>query len=100
MAGTARDLGLFNLSVDRKLRGCDRVALQVRDVMTAVHVKERASMIKGRTGKPLRLEMTETIRQSLRRWIRDPEMIGREFLWPSRIDGSPHLSTRQGARIV
>ena len=38
MAGTARDLGLFNLSVDRKLRGCDRVALQVRDVMTAVHV--------------------------------------------------------------
>jgi integrase len=100
MAGNTRDLALFNMAVDGKLRGCDLVALRVRDVFVAGHVKERASMIQRKTGKPVRFEITETTRQSLERWIRDPEMIGLEFLWPSRIHGSPHLSTRQCARIV
>jgi integrase len=75
-------------------------ALRVRDVFAAGHVKERASMIQSKTGKPVRFEITEITRLSLKRWIRDPEMIGREFLWPSRVHGSPHLSIRQYARIV
>ncbi len=57
-------------------------------------------MIQRKTGKPVRFEITETTRESLERWIRDPEMIGLEFLWPSRIQGSPHLSMRQCARIA
>jgi site-specific recombinase XerC len=100
MAGNTRDLALFNMAVDSKLRGCDLVALRVRDVFAAGHVKERASMVQSKTGKPVRFEITETTRQSLDCWIRDPEMLGVEFLWPSRIHGSPHLSTRQYARIV
>lgn len=100
MACNARDLALFNMAVDSKLRGCDLVALRVRDVFAAGHVKERASMIQSKTGKPVRFEITETTRQSLDRWIRNPEMIGLEFLWPSHIHGSPHLSTRQYARTV
>lgn len=100
MAGNARDLALFNMAVDSKLRGCDLVGLRVRDVFAAGRVKERASVIQSKTGKPVRFEITETTRLSLERWIRDPEMIGLEFLWPSRIHGSPHLSTRQYARIV
>jgi integrase len=83
-----------------KFRGCDLVALRVRDVSAAGHVKERASMIQSKTGKPVRFEITEITRLSLERWIRDPEMIGREFFWPSRVHGSPHLSIRQYARIV
>lgn len=100
MAGNTRDLTLFNMAVESKLRGCDLVALRVRDVFAAGHVNERASMVQSKTGKPVRFEITETTRQSLDRWIRDPEMLGVEFLWPSRIHGSPHLSTRQYARIV
>jgi integrase len=100
MAGNARDLALFNMAVDSKLRGCDLVSLRVRDVFAAGRVKERTSMIQSKTGKPVRFEITETTRVSLDRWISDPEMIGFEFLWPSRIHGSPHLSTRQYARIV
>lgn len=100
MAGNARDLALFNMAVDSKLRGCDLVGLRVRDVFVAGRVKERASVIQSKTGKPVRFEITETTQLSLERWIRDPEMIGLEFLWPSRIHGSPHLSTRQYARIV
>lgn len=100
MADNLRDLALFNLAVDSKLRGCDLVALRVRDVFVAGRVKERTSMVQSKTGKPVRFEITETTRLSLERWIRDPEMLGIDFLWPSRIHGSPHFSTRQYARIV
>ncbi len=99
-AGNLRDLALFNLAVDSKLRGCDLVALRVRDVHAAGRVKERASMIQSKTGKPVRFEITEATRQSLECWIRNSEMIGLDFLWPSRIHDSPPLSTRQYARIV
>lgn len=100
MADNKRDLALFNMAVDSKLRGCDLVCLRVRDVFVAGRVKERASMTQSKTGKPVKFEITETTRQSLDRWIADPEMIGVEFLWPSRLHGSPHLSTRQSARIL
>jgi len=100
MADNPRDLALFNMAVDSKLRGYDLIALRVRDVFAAGRVKERASMIQSKTGRPVRFEITETTRLSLEHWIRDPEMIGLDFLWPSRIHGSLHLSTRQYARIV
>lgn len=100
MANNARELALFNMTVDSKLRGCDLVGLRVRDVLAAGRVKERTSIIQSKTGKPVRLEITETTRLSLERWIHDPEMRGLEFLWPSRIHGSPHLPARQYARIV
>lgn len=57
-------------------------------------------MTQSKTGKPVRFEITETARQSLERWIADPEMIGSEYLWPSRLHASQHLSTRQYARIL
>ena len=63
-------------------------------------MKERAAMIQSKTGKPVRFEITESTRQSLKRWIADPEMGSVEFLWPSRLRDSPHLSTRQYARIL
>lgn len=50
MAGNARDLALFNMAVDSKLRGCDLVALRVRDVFAGGRVKERTSMIQSKTG--------------------------------------------------
>ena len=100
MACNARDLALFNMAVDSKLRGCDLVTIRVTDVFAAGHAKERASIVQSKTGKPVRFEITETTRLSLERWVSDPEMTGLEFLWPSRLHGSPHLSTRQYARIV
>ena len=100
MAGNKCDLALFNMAVDSKLRGCDLVRLEVDDVHAAGRVRERASMIQSKTGKPVRFEITETTRLSIERWISNPEMKGLEFLWPSRIHGGPHHSTRQYARIV
>jgi site-specific recombinase XerC len=100
MAGNARDLALFNMAVDSKLRGCDLVSIRVTDVFAAGHAKERASIVQSKTGKPVRFEITETTRLSLEQWVSDTQMTGLEFLWPSRLHGSPHLSTRQYARIV
>ncbi len=57
-------------------------------------------MTQSKTRQSVRLEITKTMRRSLERWIADPEMIGTEFLWPSQIHGSPHLSTHLYARIL
>jgi site-specific recombinase XerC len=72
----------------------------VNDVYAAGRVKERASVTQSKTRKPVRFEITEITRLSVERWIKDPEMIGCEYLWPSRLHASPHLSTRQYARIM
>lgn len=83
MADNLRDLALFNMAVDSKLRGCDLVCLKVRDVFAAGKVKERASVTQSMTGKPVRFEITETTRQSLERWIGDPEMLGWSISGPA-----------------
>lgn len=100
MADNKRDLALFNMAIDCKLRGCDLVCLKVNDVYAAGRVKERTSVTQSKTRKPVRFEITETTRLSVERWIKDPEMLGCEYLWPSRVHASPHLSTRQYARIM
>ena len=100
MADNARDLALFNMAIDSKLRGCDLVRLKVRDVFAAGRVRERSSITQRKTGQPVRFEITEPTRQSLERWIANPEMLGADFLWPSRFRKSPLLSTRQYARIL
>ncbi len=100
MADNPRDLALFNMAIDSKLRGCDLVRLRVTDVFAAGRVRERASTTHRKTAQPVRFEITELTRQSLERWIANPEMLGAEFLWPSRFHESPHLSTRQYTRIL
>ncbi len=62
MADNSRDLALFNMAVDSKLHGCDLVCLRVRDVFAAGSVRERASMIQSKAGKPVRFETSETAR--------------------------------------
>lgn len=95
-----RDLALFNLAIDSKLRGCDLVKLKVADVYAAGQVRERASIIQSKTQKPVRFEITEGTRKTLMRWMDEPLMIGSEFLWPGRFHERLHISTRQYARLV
>ncbi|RYH06368.1 tyrosine-type recombinase/integrase [Tropicimonas sp. IMCC6043] len=100
LAERHRDLALFNLAIDSKLRGCDLVKLKVADVYAAGLVKERASVIQSKTDKPVRFEISEGTRRSISQWIADPLMIGSEFLWPGRFHERLHISTRQYARLV
>ena len=100
LAGAVRDLALFNLAVDSKLRGCDLVTLRVSDVFASGAIKERVSILQSETKTPVRFEITEGTRKSLFEWIMHPAMIGHENLWPGRFHDRPHISTRQYARML
>jgi len=95
-----RDLALFNLAIDSKLRACDLVKLKVRDISHGNQITARAIVMQQKTGLPVHFEITEQTRASIYTWLEFAQLRSEDFLFPSRIHGSPHLSTRQYARIV
>ena len=95
-----RDLALFNLAIDSKLRGCDLVTLRVSDVLAGNSVKERAVIVQQKTGRPVQFELTEQTREAVNAWVVQRSLDAGMYLFPSRVHRRPHLSTRQYARIV
>ena len=100
MEKNSRELALFNLSLDSKLRGCDLVKLKVFDVAQGNRVSSRAIVMQQKTHRPVQFEITEQTRDSLASWICQAKLKSDDYLFPSRIHDSPHLSTRQYARII
>lgn len=100
MSGSARDLALFNLGIDSKLRACDLVRLRVDDVRVGVAIRDRATIVQKKTGKPVQFEIAEHSRASLERWLTQRHRGPTDYLFASRARRSPHLSTRQYARLV
>jgi len=98
--GKLRDLALFNLAIDSKLRSCDLVALRVSDVVTGGSAKERAMIVQQKTGRPVQFELTEQTREAVNAWVARRSLDAGVYLFPSRVHDRPHLSTRQYARIV
>jgi integrase len=70
LAQRVRDLALFNLAIDSKLRGCDLVGLKVADVAQMGEARARASVIQKKTGAPVRFEITPAARETINTWIR------------------------------
>ncbi len=100
LANRAWELALFNLAIDSKLRGCDLVRLRVCDVAQGNRVASRAIIMQQKTHRPVQFEITEQTRESLLAWICKAQRKSDQFLFPSRMSASPHISTRQYARIV
>ncbi|BDT61301.1 phage integrase [Massilia varians] len=100
IAGHSRDLALFNLAIDRKLRGCDLVSLKVKDVAQGSSIFHRGIVMQRKTHRPVQFEITEQTRQSVQGWIAAGELTSNQYLFPSRAKNSHHLSTRQYARTV
>ena len=100
LGSRTRELALFNLAIDCKLRSCDLVKLRVRDLVHGERIAARAIVMQQKTQRPVQFEITEQTRESLGAWIRQRGLRGDDFLFPSRLRRSPHLSTRQYARIV
>ena len=98
--GNVRNLVLFNLAIDSKLRGCDLVRLKVGDVTAGRQVKSRGMIIQKKTDRPVQFEITENTRRSITALFGDAVPGPDEYLFQSRLEASPHLSTRQYARIV
>ena len=97
---SCRDLALFNLAIDSKLRGCDLLGLRVSDVASGSEIQSRATIRQSKTKRPVRFEITPRTRKSIEAWVEAARLSGNDYLFPSRIRDSKHLSTRQYARIV
>ena len=99
-AHAVRDLALFNLAIDSKLRGCDLVNLRVRDVTHGAQILSRTMVVQRKTQRPVQFELTEVTRTTVAAWIEKAHLRGEQYLFPSRVENSLHVSTRQYARIV
>jgi integrase len=100
IAGRIRDLALFNLGIDSKLRGCDLMRLRVGDVAHGGQVLSRTKVVQQKTGRPVSFELTAETRDAVQAWIRVAQLSAGEFLFFSQSHRDRHLTTRQYARIV
>lgn len=100
LRGKPRELALFNLAIDSKLRACDLVALRVHDVSHGQVIATRATILQRKTCRSVCFEITDQTRNAVAAWIADTGVAGDAYLFPSRVRRSAHLSTRQYCRIV
>ncbi|MBV8523401.1 MAG: tyrosine-type recombinase/integrase [Acetobacteraceae bacterium] len=100
MDGRTRDLAMFNLAIDSKLRGCDVVSLRVEDVARSGYAVDRATVRQKKTGRPVRFELTEQTRQAVDDYIKAAGKMPGEFLFSGRGDNNRCMTTRQYARLV
>ena len=98
--GRRRDLALFNLAIDSKLRASDLLKIRVADVSSNGKAHSRALISQKKTKQPVRFEITERTRLSIERWIEAAGLSSSSYLFPSRLHASPHLSLRQYARML
>jgi integrase len=95
-----RELALFDLGLDSKLRACDLVRLRVRDICHGDRVSTRAIVMQQKTSRPVQFEITAPTRVAVDDWIKEAALRNDDYLFPSRVHDSPHLGTRQYARIL
>lgn len=95
-----RELAMFDLGLDSKLRACDLVKLRVRDICHGDRISPRAMVMQQKTCRPVQFEITQPTREAVGEWIKVAALTSDDYLFPSRIHESPHLGTRQYARIV
>ncbi len=95
-----RELAMFDLGLDSKLRACDLVKLRVRDISHGEHISARAIVMQQKTSLPVQFEITQPTREAVSNWIKEAELASEDYLFPSRVHESPHIGTRQYARIV
>jgi integrase len=100
LADRRRELTLFNLAIDSKLRACDLVKLRMRDVCHGQAVASRTIVMQQKTQRPVQFEITEPTREAVGAWIGQAHLSAESSLFPSRLHNSTHLSTRQYAPIV
>ncbi len=98
--GRLRDRALFDLAIDSKLRGCDLVKIKIGDLVSGPDIRTRAIVIQQKTGRPVQFELTADVRASLLSWLERRRGTINDYAFPSRVDHTGHLSTRQYARLV
>ncbi len=100
IADKKRDLALFNLALDSKLRSCDLVKLKVSDVAHGTRIAKRSTVMQMKTKKPVQFEITKHTRDSLSKLINSQSLTNNDYLFKSRFHQSDHITTRQYARLL
>ncbi len=100
IANHLRDLAMFNLAIDSKLRACDLVSLKVHDIAHGAVIQSRAMILQKKTKRPVRFEIMPHTREALSSWIQYSGLFMGNYLFPSKRNPERHISTRQYARIV
>ena len=95
-----RDLAVFNLAIDSKLRSCDVVALKVEDVAPNGYAIDRATVRQKKTGRPVKFELTDQTRQAVDEYLKAATKKPSDFLFYGRRGIGQHITTRQYARLV
>lgn len=98
--GRLRDRALFDLAIDSKLRGCDLVRIKIGDLVAGSEMRNRATVTQQKTGRPVQFELTCDVRASLFAWLERRGGSIDDYAFPSRVDCTRHVSTRQYARLV
>jgi integrase len=100
VGGRDRDLALFNLAIDSKLRGCDVVSLRVDDIAPSGYAADRATVRQKKTGRPVKFELTDSTRQAVDDYLKATGKKPGEYLFTGRCGSKSSLTTRQYARLV
>jgi site-specific recombinase XerC len=98
IAGSRRDLAIFNLAIDSKLRTCDLLKLRLDDICSGSKVRHRATIVQKKTGRPVQFEISGQSRNSAEVWLPTLRLPVPDSSF--RVAASPHISTRQYARLV
>jgi hypothetical protein len=91
---------LFNLAIDSKLRGCGLVGLHVGDIASGSRALPRTITMQQKTHWPVQFEIAEQTQTSFSAWIEKAHLAAGEYLFPSRVMTSSHITARQYVRIV
>ncbi|SLK10193.1 tyrosine-type recombinase/integrase [Novosphingobium mathurense] len=94
-----RDRALFDLAIDSKLRGCDLVKMKIGDIVCDRKIRNRATVVQQKTGRPVQFELMDDARASLLKWLELRSGSLEDFVFPSRTNHTAHISTRQYARL-
>ena len=100
LAHRTRELALFNLAIDSSLSGCDLVQLRVRDIAKGGRILSRVTIAPLESQRPIQFEITGETRNSVAAWIARQKLKPGQYLFPSRLRESPHVSVRQYSRLV
>ena len=100
LSARTRDLAIFNLAIDSKLRACDLTKLRVRDICHGQHVASRTTVMQQKTQRPVQFEITEQTRETVLQWITRGNRKPGEFLFPSRAGHEKPVTTRHYSRLM
>jgi integrase len=96
----SRNIALFNLAIDSKLRSYDLVKLRVSDIAHGNHILNCAMVMQQKTQRPVQFKIAQKTSSALTHWIEQANLSGSDYLFKGQTNSKGHISTRQYARII